>query len=153
VLTDELADPRYRGFTICIIITFASGGILAITGLSALCEWRTAAGVNTAVTLLSVFPFLLVSDSPSWLVSKGRLEGAVQSLTWLWGPGKEMEVSLSQPCRTPQSTVSCHDGLLYSCLRVRMRMLGRTAQSAAMMSCSTAVCACACWDEQHSQLP
>jgi hypothetical protein len=93
VLTDELADPRFRGFTICIIITFASVGILAITSLSALCDWRTAAGVNTVVSLVSLFPFLLLFETPSWLVRKGKLDEATRSLRWLWGPGRELEVS------------------------------------------------------------
>lgn len=91
VLTDELADPKFRGSTICAMMTFGSIGIMAITSLGTLWDWRSAAGVTTAVFFLSVFPLLLVSESPSWLVRKGRLEEAERSLKWLWGPGREME--------------------------------------------------------------
>jgi hypothetical protein len=93
VLADEVADPKFRGFTICNIMTVVSIGILAITSLGTLWAWRSAAGVTTAVFLLSVLPLTLMSESPSWLVRKGRLEEAARSLKWLWGPGREMEVS------------------------------------------------------------
>jgi hypothetical protein len=93
VLADELADPKFRGFTICIIMTFGSIGVMAITSLGTLWPWRSVAGVTTAVFLLSVLPLMLLPESPSWLVRKGRLDEAARSLKWLWGPGREMEVS------------------------------------------------------------
>jgi hypothetical protein len=97
VLTDELADPKFRGFTICIIITFASVGIMAITSLGALWDWRSVSGAYTAVFFLSLFPLAFLSESPSWLVRKGRLEEAARSLKWLWGPGREVEVNHLSP--------------------------------------------------------
>jgi MFS family permease len=93
VLVDELADPKFRGSILCIIMTCASGGIFVIGTLAALLDWRAVSGVATAVSLLSVFPFFFILESPSWLVRKNRVDEAARGLAWLWGPGRETEVS------------------------------------------------------------
>ncbi|KDR23749.1 facilitated trehalose transporter Tret1-2 homolog [Zootermopsis nevadensis] len=114
ILIDELADPNFRGFILCFIMTCVSGGVVVISTLTAFLDWRTVSGVATAVSLLSLFPFFVIPESPSWLVRNGRMDEATQGLIWLWGPRRETEVqedleflktrhsSKVQGCRTVQ---------------------------------------------------
>jgi hypothetical protein len=78
-------------------MTCVSVGIMVIGSLAAFMHWRIASGVAAVVTLASVFAFFFVTESPPWLVRKNRLEEATRALTWLWGPGRETQVSQLPP--------------------------------------------------------
>jgi hypothetical protein len=95
VFVDELADPRFRGFIVCSLFTAASFGIMAISGLGALLDWRTASAVAALPSIINVISLYFVSESPTWFVRRNRIEEAERALLWLWGPGNEEQVSVS----------------------------------------------------------
>ncbi|KAJ9590844.1 hypothetical protein L9F63_016124 [Diploptera punctata] len=92
ILTDELADPRFRGVIICGTLTSLSAGIIVISCLGAFLHWRTASGLATLLTLVTVIMFIFVRESPTWLIRNREKRKAEQVLQHLWGSGKEIQV-------------------------------------------------------------
>jgi hypothetical protein len=95
VLVDELAAPRYRGFIIGTLFTSSSLGIMAISSLGALVDWRTASALAALPSVISAISLYFVHDSPTWFVRRNRMKEAERTLLWLWGPGNEEQVSVS----------------------------------------------------------
>jgi hypothetical protein len=91
---DELAAPRYRGFIIGTMLTSVSLGIMAISSLGALVDWRTASALAALSPAINVIPLCFVHDSPTWFVRRNRMKEAERALLWLWGPGNEEQVSV-----------------------------------------------------------
>ena len=54
-------------------------------------SWRWLAGVSSCFPLLSSIFLAFIPESPSWLVTQGRLEQARASLTWLRGNNYDIE--------------------------------------------------------------
>jgi hypothetical protein len=92
---DELADPTFRGFIVSSIFTCVSVGIMAISSLGALVDWRMASALAAVPSVVNVISLYFVSESPTWFVRKNRMEDAERALQWLWGPGNEAQVSVS----------------------------------------------------------
>jgi hypothetical protein len=90
---DELADPTFRGFIVCSMFTCVSIGIMAISSLGALVDWRMASALAALPSIITVITLFLVSESPTWFVRKDRMEDAQRALQWLWGQGNEVQVS------------------------------------------------------------
>lgn len=91
VFVDELADPTFRGFIVCSMFTCVSIGIMAISGLGALVDWRMASALAALPSVVNVISLYFVSESPTWFVRKNRMEDAERALQWLWGPGNEAQ--------------------------------------------------------------
>jgi facilitated trehalose transporter len=85
VYITEIAKPELRGSLISSAPTIASLGMLIcyITGI--LIDWRMTAWF---ATIFAIFPIMLVQfvvvESPVYLVSKGHIEEAAKSLTYLY---------------------------------------------------------------------
>ena len=69
----EISHPNWRA-------TFGAGigtsfliGTLAIHALGAICTWRTLAWVSTIFPVLSFVSGLFSPESPTWLVTKGKV--------------------------------------------------------------------------------
>lgn len=69
---------------------------MAISGLGALVDWRTASALAAVPCFVNVIFLYLVSESPTWFARKRKMEEAERALQWLWGPGKEMQVGVTR---------------------------------------------------------
>jgi hypothetical protein len=93
VFTDELADPKYRGFIVCSMSTSACFGIMAISSLGAFLDWRMASALSALPSVVNLISLYFVHESPTWFVRRYRMVEAEGALEWLWGPGNEEQVS------------------------------------------------------------
>ena len=104
VFTDELADPKYRGFIVCSMSTSACFGIMAISSLGAFLDWRMASALAALPSVINLISLYFVQESPTWFVKKNRMLEAGGVLQWLWGPGNEEQVSV---CGYTDGAMNC----------------------------------------------
>ncbi|XP_059619775.1 facilitated trehalose transporter Tret1-like [Phlebotomus argentipes] len=81
----EISEPSIRG-----ILTSCAGvsvmlGIFTVYFLGTVVTWRVAALICLAVPLSTLVAICFVPETPLWLLSKGRVDKAQQSLQWLRG--------------------------------------------------------------------
>jgi hypothetical protein len=55
-------------------------------------SWKMSAGLGTAIAFIELVGYSLLHESPVWLVRNNRISEAKKVFSWLWGPGKEVEV-------------------------------------------------------------
>ncbi|KAI5742348.1 hypothetical protein M8J77_006396 [Diaphorina citri] len=81
----EVCEPRMRGSL--TLLTGISGtlGILVIFFINALVDWRTTTLLSSIIPLLAMVMLFILPESPTWLISKGRLTQAEKSLRWVRG--------------------------------------------------------------------
>lgn len=85
VYITEVARPELRGSLISSAPTIASLGMLLAFITGAFLNWRVTAWLATIFAILPViFVQFLVVESPVYLVSKGHIEAAAKSLTYLY---------------------------------------------------------------------
>ncbi|XP_021926811.1 facilitated trehalose transporter Tret1-2 homolog isoform X2 [Zootermopsis nevadensis] len=86
VYITEVAKPELRGALIATCPTLASFGMMLSYLKGAYLTWRTAAWTSVIYVLI---PLLLITiwipESPVWLVARGRVDEAENSLKWLAG--------------------------------------------------------------------
>ncbi|KAJ4446610.1 hypothetical protein ANN_13307 [Periplaneta americana] len=99
VFGDELVSPKLRGTILTGSGSFTCVGIMVISVLSAVVDWRTGSGIAAGVSAISFISTALLPESPMWLVRKNRMAEAQRSLLWLCGPGRDLEM-MREP--TPQ---------------------------------------------------
>ena len=87
----EISEPRIRGILTGTNFMSHSVGILLVYVMGALTDWYIVSGISTVFPLLSLFAFLLLPESPVWLVRHNRVQDAEKSLKWLRG-GAEIQV-------------------------------------------------------------
>ncbi|KAJ8920036.1 hypothetical protein NQ315_011686 [Exocentrus adspersus] len=85
VLIGEISEPHLRGMFSSVPFASYSFGILIIYALGSLFQWRYVAGLSTIPPIAAILAFFFLPESPVWLVRKGEMESAKQSLTWLRG--------------------------------------------------------------------
>lgn len=92
VYITEVSRPDLRGSLISAAPTLASLGMVLVYMKGAYMSWRIVAWSGVAYTLVPVLLIqLLVPESPVWLVAKGRIEDAAQSLKYLYKSYPEPE--------------------------------------------------------------
>lgn len=85
VYITEIARPELRGSLISLAPTIASLGMVIAYIIGAIVDWRLTAWFATSLAILPIiFVQLVVVESPTYLVSKGRIEDAAKSLTYLY---------------------------------------------------------------------
>ncbi|XP_069696050.1 facilitated trehalose transporter Tret1-like [Periplaneta americana] len=92
VYGDELVSPKLRGTILTGSGSFTCVGLLVISVLSAVVDWRTGSGIAAVVAAISFISTALLPESPTWLVRKNRMAEAERTLQWLCGPGRDLEV-------------------------------------------------------------
>ncbi|XP_008475505.1 facilitated trehalose transporter Tret1-like isoform X1 [Diaphorina citri] len=88
----EVCEPRIRGSLTLISGVAGSKGIVVIYLVNAFADWRTTSLISSIFPLLAIVMLLFLPESPIWLISKGRLTEAEQSLRWLRGWSKKDKV-------------------------------------------------------------
>lgn len=89
----ETSEPRIRGTLTGTNFLSHSLGILLVYILGAVLEWKVVSGISTVLPLLSLVAFILLPESPVWLVRNNKLEEAEKALRWLRG-GEGINVSV-----------------------------------------------------------
>lgn len=85
VYITEIARPELRGSLISSAPTIASLGMVIAYVTGALVDWRLTAWFAIIFAILPIILVqLVVVESPVYLVSKGRIEDAAKSLTYLY---------------------------------------------------------------------
>ena len=84
----EIALPKYRGKMVSIFQVAITLGIL-ISYITNLClfdtqSWRIALGVSAFFSILAFVFLFYIPESPSWLISKGDVEGGRELLIRLY---------------------------------------------------------------------
>ncbi|KAH0567402.1 hypothetical protein KQX54_009540, partial [Cotesia glomerata] len=85
VLVGETADPGIRGFLVSISIAAYCAGILLVYALGSAFTWETVAFSGIILPGISLLTLSLVSESPVWLVRRGKINAAKKALMWLRG--------------------------------------------------------------------
>jgi len=97
VYITEVARADLRGALICTGPSMTSLGMVVIYAKGAFLHWRTVAWLSIAYCLLPMlFMTLWSPESPVWLISKGRTQDALKSLTYLSRRDKKAGVAEQQ---------------------------------------------------------
>ncbi|CAG9861707.1 unnamed protein product, partial [Phyllotreta striolata] len=83
VYVSEIARADMRGSLVVLAPTLASAGMLLTFLQGWFLHWRTVAWISNVFVLFPLLLLFLIPESPPWLVSKGRIEEAANSLRWL----------------------------------------------------------------------
>ncbi|XP_053593435.1 facilitated trehalose transporter Tret1-2 homolog [Microplitis demolitor] len=85
VLVGETADPGIRGFLVSISIAAYCAGILLVYILGSAFTWEIVAFSCIILPAMSLLTLSLISESPVWLIRRGKINAAKKALTWLRG--------------------------------------------------------------------
>ncbi|XP_069677360.1 facilitated trehalose transporter Tret1-2 homolog [Periplaneta americana] len=87
VLVGEISEPRIRGILTGTNFLSHSIGILLVYVMGSVMDWDVVSGVSTIFPLLSLVAFILLPESPVWLVRHNKIAEAEKALRWLRGGG------------------------------------------------------------------
>lgn len=85
VYIGETSGPRYRGFLLAGVSLAIAIGILISHLLGTFLSWNLTAAICAIFPVISFVIMALAPESPSWLLSQGRLDEASLSFQWLRG--------------------------------------------------------------------
>ena len=92
VMVNKTSEPRMSAILTATTFLCHSSGILLVYILGAVMEWNTVSGVITAFPLLSLVAFVLLPESPVWLVKNSRMQEAERALWRLPEEGTGIQV-------------------------------------------------------------
>ena len=102
----EIALPSYRGKMISLFQVAITLGIF-VSYLTNLClfqlqSWRIALGISAFFAVIALILVFLIPESPSWLISKGDVEGG-RDLLFRFYPRKEAEEIIHKAVESKQN--------------------------------------------------
>lgn len=80
-----MTQPQFRGMLAATGTTCVITGIFVQFVLGAFLIWRTVALICILLPLVTIVALFFVPESPYWLLTKGRVDEARESLAWLRG--------------------------------------------------------------------
>lgn len=94
----EVTQPQFRGMLAATGTTCVITGIFIEFILGKFLAWRMVALVSTILPLITIVALFFVPESPHWLLTKGRVDEARYSLTWLrgWVPFHRVETEFNE---------------------------------------------------------
>lgn len=94
VYIGEITDPKYRGFFLAAVSLAIAAGILVAHLIGTYMTWQNTAIICAIFPIVSATLLYIAPESPTWLISKGRLEEGVKSFNWLRGHGDNVNKEL-----------------------------------------------------------
>ncbi|XP_046387785.1 facilitated trehalose transporter Tret1-like [Ischnura elegans] len=86
VYVAEVSGAQHRGTLCASGPVFVSLGVLMVYAAGAFLNWTTVAAMACAASIAAyAFAAAILPETPAWLVSRGRLHEARESLEWLRG--------------------------------------------------------------------
>ncbi|XP_034949499.1 facilitated trehalose transporter Tret1-2 homolog [Chelonus insularis] len=85
VFLGEVIDARVRASVTTASTTAYCAGMLLVYILGSALKWQTVAFCGTILPIISLILLTTVSESPAWLVRKGKINVAKKALMWLRG--------------------------------------------------------------------
>lgn len=97
----EISEPKLRGVLTSYSGIFVTVGLIVEFLLGTLYSWNTAALISAIVPVITIVAISQVPETPMWLLSKGRIKDAEQSLCWLrgWVPPALVQNELNELIR------------------------------------------------------
>uniref|UniRef100_A0A6P7FMW1 Facilitated trehalose transporter Tret1-like isoform X1 n=1 Tax=Diabrotica virgifera virgifera TaxID=50390 RepID=A0A6P7FMW1_DIAVI len=96
----ETSEPSYRAFSLGLIVACASFGIFFVHLFGTFLSWKLTALICSMFAVIAQIVIPFTAESPSWLLSKDKVEEAKKSFLWCRGDSeeatKEFEAMLSQ---------------------------------------------------------
>ncbi|CAH0381579.1 unnamed protein product [Bemisia tabaci] len=83
--TGEIGEPLLRGTMSTISVSAAIIGASVVFALNYFFNWRSVALICSAFPIVTFALLTQIPESPTWLISKNRLDDAMKSLCWLRG--------------------------------------------------------------------
>lgn len=80
VYTGEVTQPHLRGMLSALASVGVSSGVLIEYLFGSFVSWTTLAGINAAIPTLALILVTFMSETPNWLVQRGRTEDARAAL-------------------------------------------------------------------------
>ncbi|OTF73799.1 Facilitated trehalose transporter Tret1-like protein [Euroglyphus maynei] len=90
----EISTIDIRGLIGACFQLFVTIGILLVYVIGAFITWRPLAAVSMVPTIIMMICMFFMPESPSWLMSKGKLSEATQSLLRLRGHNSDTELEM-----------------------------------------------------------
>ncbi|KAF5284927.1 hypothetical protein FQA39_LY16882 [Lamprigera yunnana] len=85
IYISEISHPNLRGSFLTLIQINVSLGIVLVYLKGSFLHWRTVAWLtNVYITVPIVIMFFFLPESPAWLVSKGHIAQARDSIAWFY---------------------------------------------------------------------
>lgn len=94
VFIAETTEPKLRGFFLAAVSLAIALGIFVGHLIGTFMTWQWTATISCLFPILSVVLLALVPESPTWLISKGRIEDGANAFCWLRGYGDEAKTEL-----------------------------------------------------------
>ncbi|KAI5736140.1 hypothetical protein M8J76_000388 [Diaphorina citri] len=88
----EVCEPRIRGSLTLISGVAGNKGVLVIYLINAFVDWKTTVWISAIIPVIAMVMLFFLPESPTWLISKGRLAEAEEALRWLRGWSKKDKV-------------------------------------------------------------
>ncbi|KAJ9574688.1 hypothetical protein L9F63_008149, partial [Diploptera punctata] len=97
VLVGEISEPHIRGILTGTNFMSHSVGILLVYIMGTMTDWYIVSGISTVFPLLSFLAFLMLPESPVWLVRRNKIQEAEKALRWLRGGGIGLQLLSIHP--------------------------------------------------------
>nr|XP_021209318.1 sugar transporter protein 3 isoform X2 [Bombyx mori] len=94
VYIGETSEPKYRGFFLAAISLAIALGIIFAHILGTFISWQWTAVICALFPILNIVLLIFVPESPTWLISKGRIEEGSKVYYWLRGYSDEAKDEL-----------------------------------------------------------
>lgn len=89
----EISEPRMRGSLSLFAGAAVNFGVMIIFLINAIIsDWRLTVLISAIFPIITMIMIAFIPESPTWLVSKGRLNEAERSLRWVRGWSKKNKV-------------------------------------------------------------
>lgn len=89
VFIGEVSDPKYRGTILAFVSLALASGILVCHAIGTFLHWKITAGICALFPLASLMLISVIPESPSYLLTIGKVNLAEKAFKWYRGTGND----------------------------------------------------------------